>query len=150
MSRTRKDRPYWVLHNDPKSPRKAHHHHLKTVREKVGEEPVYRDDFDGKPFVWYARPLYKRWVETVECDLDKPYKQNDGFHGKNCSYYLDWYPENYRSNKSMQRLTNGALRSKVRQQLHTALICQDPNEPANWWDVDIHSDSKYAKSGWWG
>jgi hypothetical protein len=48
-------------------------------------------------------------------------------------------------------LTNGAMRSKVRQQLHNAVrdygsYCEDG---AVWYDVDVAPDTKYASSCWW-
>lgn len=142
MSRTLKDRPYSVLKADPKMARYASHHHITSRREKVGEEVITRDGYDRSgelihdiPF--WTRPLYKHWVENVDCTLEDPESPD-----KHCYWWLEYYP-NVRSNKDFKSLTNGALRSKVRQQLHTALLDGD------WEAVDIHADCKYAWYGWW-
>jgi hypothetical protein len=154
MSRTRKDRPYWVLKNDPRVARFARHDHLVTIREKVGEEPVYRSALDKDGWHWqdeflYMRPIYGRYVEQVDCDLDVP--EISGYswrHAKNCHYWLEYYP-NVKSHKEYKRLTNGAKRSKVRQVLHSAIRDNGHCTEEEYWDVDTHTDSKYDSSYWW-
>lgn len=154
MSRTRKDRPYWVLKNDPGMARFARHDHLVTIREKVGEEPVYRSALDKDGWHWhdeflYMRPLYGRYVEQVDCDLDVP--EISGYswrHAKNCHYWLEYYP-NVKSHKEYKRLTNGAKRSKVRQVLHSAIRDNGNCTEEEYWDVDTHTDSKYDSCYWW-
>lgn len=170
MSRTMKDRPYWVRANDPKSPRRASHKHMITCHEKVGEEPVYRNalDKDGwhwKPEVWYTRPLFKRWTERVPCTLNVPEKTpsswrhrtrridesyNDKLRkDKHCNYWLI-HDGDYVSGKAYKRLTHSAERGKVRTQLHNALRDFGSYwEEGDWEEVDIHNDSKYASRGWW-
>ena len=130
MSRTRKDRPYWVLKNDPKMSRRAIHEHLIPQREKVGEEEynLYAWRPDIEPVV-RIRPLFKRWTEQVECTLDIPEKNHtvhtgswqgartneEMLEGKHCEYLLDYYP-NIRSNKDNKRLINKSVRAKSRSQ----------------------------------
>ena len=155
MSRTHKDRPYWVLKNDPEMDRYASHNHLKTVYEQIGEEPVYRHVPDKDGWHWhdelmYMRPIFGRRVEHVECDLDVPEVSGYSWRrDKNCHWWLEYYP-NVKSHKEYKQLTNGAKRSKVRQVLHNAVRNNGrwADEEA-WWDVDEHTDSKYDSSYWW-
>lgn len=170
MSRTLKDRPYWVRVNDPRSSRYASHDHRVTCREQIGEEPVYRERPDKDGYHWhkelsYLRPLYRLWSETIPCTLDEPEKPPTTWrwHGprtmtdeqfnervrsrKNCNYHLT-FDGDYRSGKDFKRLTHGAERSKIRQQLQTAMTTHNCWW-ADWEDVDIHNDSKYASRGWW-
>ena len=144
MSRTLKDRPYWVLKNDPKMDRYAIHHHLITHRELVGYEPIMRTDGLGNEVLWYMAGIYNSWSERVDCTLDLPESPSDSRfrNDKHCCYWLEYYP-NIRSNKDIKQLTNGALRSKVRQQLREAILDGD------WEAVDIHTDCKYIWYGWW-
>ncbi len=171
MSRTLKDRPYWVRVNDPSSSRRASHTHMITCHEKIGEEPVYREVPDKDGWHWrkevsYMRPLFRRWVETVPCTLNLPerrssnswrmaprklgeerneYMRND----KHCNYWLT-HDGDYVSGKAFKRLTHSAERSKIRQQLQTALTTHNYWwDDGDWNDVDIHNDSKYASRGWW-
>ncbi|WPH59015.1 hypothetical protein SEA_LUCKYSOCKE_45 [Streptomyces phage LuckySocke] len=167
MSRTYKDRPHWVRRNDPTTEKYASHDHLITCREKVGEEPVMRralskDGWHWEDEVWYTRPLFKRWTEKVPCTLHVPEEgpsnhwrktynrtNEEKRNNKNCFFNLEYYPGGP-SGKVFKRLTHGAERSKIRQQLQVAL-----NTHSHWWDdgewddVDIHNDSKYASRGWW-
>jgi hypothetical protein len=162
MSRTRKDRPYWVKVNDPTSPRYASHNHIVTLSEVVGEEPVYRDGYDKHgnlvhDVLYYIRKLYKHWPAQVDCTLDRPTAppcmtnlskvwrspDNDArLSAKHCEYRLI-HDGDYVSGRTWKCLTNGAVRSKVRQQLHEALLNK------NWDHVDIFTDSKYDSRGWW-
>lgn len=187
MSRTRKDRPYWVMKNDPTAERYARHDHLVTLREQIGEEPVYRNvpDKDGwhwKEEVLYMRPIFRTWTETVDCTIDTPEEpvsvwrrktyartNEERLAEKNCFHWLEYYP-NTRSNKDYKRLTNGAARSKVKQQLHSAVRdygswveypawqwysddYYDQEFPwpeyIDWEDVDVFVDSKHLSRGWW-
>lgn len=154
MSRTLKDRPYWVLKNDAAMDRYATHNHLMTIREKVGEEPVYRHVPDKDGWHWhdelmYMRPIFSRRVERVDCDLDIPEISGHSWRGaKNCHYWLEYYP-NVKSDKEYKRLTNGAKRSKVRQVLHNAVRDNGRTTDEECWDVDTHTDSKYDSSYWW-
>lgn len=163
MSRTHKDRPYWVLKNDPNMDKYATHHHTVILLEEIGEEPVYRNipNKNGRGWheeIWYSRKLYKRVPVAVDCTLDvpetgscSPYgKTNENkLNQKNCHWWLEYYP-NVRSNKDIKRLTSGALRSKVRQQLHNAVRDYGSYwEEGDWDDVDIFVDSKQANTGWW-
>lgn len=160
MSRTRKDRPYWVLKNDPSMDRYATHDHIVVLREQIGEEPVYRKalDKDGwhwKDELWYMKKLYSHTAVNVDCTLDMP--EEDGrvyrkrattneerLAQKNCYWWLEYYP-NVKSSKDYKRLTNGAVRSKVRQQLNKAV--RDRN--SDWEDLDVFVDSKHVGNGWW-
>lgn len=167
MSRTRKDRPYWVLKNDPKMARYATHDHLVTLSEVVGEEPVYRtmptkDGWHWQEVLWYTRKLYKHTRVEVDCTLDVPEGGPSKYWGKartktneerlaqkNCYWWLEYYP-NVKSSKEYKRLTNGATRSKVRQQLHSAVRDLGTYwEDDDWYDVDIFEDSKHLSRGWW-
>lgn len=162
MSRTLKDRPHWVRRNDPKTDKYAKHDHKVILREKVGEEPVMRRAYDRDGWhshdeVWYYRPLFKRWIETIPCTLDVPENgpsswrwrrprnlTNDELRNeKNCHWNLEYYPGGP-SGKEYKRLTNGAIRSKVRTQLHLALV-----NDLDWDEVDINDGGKYLSRGWW-
>ncbi len=168
MSRTRKDRPYWVLKNDPKMARYASHDHVVTLMELVGEEPVYRrvpdkDGYHWQDKLWYVRKLYKRTPVVVPCTLDIPegtpstwryrspriISNEERLKQKNCYWGLEYHP-NIRSNKDMKQLTNGAVRSKVRQQLHEAVKSYGTDwDEDDWYDVDVFVDSKHIHAGWW-
>lgn len=163
MSRTRKDRPYWVMKNDPTVERYASHNHLALQTELMGEEPVYHNKWGTGEQLWYTRRLYKRWYEHVDCTLDIPegtpstwrlrsprtMTNEDRLADKNCYWNLEYYP-NIRSSKDFKRLTNGAVRSKVRQQLHNAVRDYGRYwEDGDWEDIDVFEDSKYTSSHWW-
>lgn len=167
MSRTRKDRPYWVLKNDPTFDRYATHNHLVILLEKIGEEPIYHNvpDKDGWRWheeIWYTRKLYRRTSVHVRCTLDvvedgsrtywsrtRPKTNEERLAQKNCYWWLEYYP-NIRSSKDFKQLTNGAVRSKVRQQLHNAVRDYGSYwEDGDWDDVDIFVDSKHITSKWW-
>ena len=142
MSRTLKDRPYWVRVNDPKSSRRNSHKHHVMCREKVGEEPVYRRVPDKDGWHWhdellYMRPIYRLWTEEVPCTIDMPegspsswrtvkrYRTDEEFNNhqrtkKNCYRSLT-FDGDYVSGKDFKRLTHSAERSKVRTQLHNAV-----------------------------
>lgn len=162
MSRTLKDRPHWVRRNDPKTDKYAMHDHKVVLREKVGEEPVMRRAYDKDGWhsheeVWYTRPLFKRWVENTPCTLDMLEKgpsswrfrrprsltNDELLEEKNCYWNLEYYPGGP-SGKEYKKLTNSALRSKVRTQLHMALV-----NDLDWDEVDINDGGKYASRGWW-
>lgn len=151
MSRTLKDRPYWVLKNDPDMDKKYPiHHHVVTHSEVVGTEEITRQGIDLKTghwitVHWYDRNLYKTWRENVDCTLDIPENDVLGYRrqDKHCYYNLEYYP-NEHSEKEFKQLSNRAVRSKIRQQLHTALISN-----LDWDEVDINDSSKYNKYGWW-
>jgi len=157
LSRTLKDRPYWVLKNDPKMSRYATHAHIVMQREEIGEEEYdrypWRPDVDP---VTHIRKLYRRWYENIPCTLDIPeqsrharqYARWQGRHtneemleGKYCEYWLRYYP-NMKSDKAFKQLTNQAIRSRINQQLRAA--CHEDPE-----DVDISTDTKYNSRGWW-
>lgn len=118
MSRTFKDRPYWVLKNDPKMARYAVHNHLVPHRKEVGEEQYnifsWRKDSHDLTPIYRTRKLYKRWSEYVPCTLDIP-ETKDYDEDKHCEYYLEYYP-NVHSNKSAKHMVNKSTRGKVRQQ----------------------------------
>lgn len=96
----------------------------------------------------------------------------DKLADKHCYKYPLWYAENWRSKREMKNLTNRALRTKINQQLTRAVKdnghCADIDAVVfvadgfddegtiwkavpytNWLDIDIHTDSKYASTGWW-
>lgn len=150
MSRTLKDRPYKVLKSDPTMDRYCRHDHLKIHREKVGEKkyihtPAESIRDENGEFLYYIPErswivnVYDRWAENVDCTLDLSEDDPE----KQCYWWLEYYP-NIHSDKAFKRLTNGAIRSKVRQQLHTALT-----SGLGWDEIDIYTDSKYDWSGWW-
>jgi hypothetical protein len=155
MSRTYNTRPTWVQNNDPRGPVRVTHNHNVVLKEQIGEEEYEPYWAKGTTRI---RPLYRRWSETVECTLEVPettpsswrlrYPRPDTNEGKladkNCYTYLQYYPENWNSHKSYKRLTNSAVRGKVKQQLHTALISD-----LDWDEIDIYTDSKYVWYGWW-
>ncbi len=162
MSRTHKDRPHWVRRNDPKTDKYATHDHKVVCREQIGEEEVMRLVYDRDGWhthkeVWYTRPLFKRWVETVPCTLDVPengpsswrYRRprtqtnEEKLADKHCYWNLEYYPGGP-SGKEYKKLTNSALRSKVRTQLHMARV-----NDLDWDEVDINDGGKYASRGWW-
>lgn len=168
MSRTLKDRPHWVRRNDPKTEKYASHDHKVVLREKVGEEPVVRrrlskDGWHWEDEVWYTRPLFKRWVEHVPCTLHVPetgpskwryrhprtLSNEEVLNDKHCYWNLEYYPGGP-SGKEYKRLTNSAIRSKVRTQLHNAVrdYGQDWDED-DWYDIDINDGGKYLSRGWW-
>lgn len=165
MSRTLKDRPYWVRVNDPKSSRRQSHDHMVTCREKIGEEPVYRQKLDKDGWHWrdelvYMRPVYRLWREAVPCTLEKPeeapstwrrsYRKtrtdeefNDKVRNdKHCHYWLN-YDGDYVSGKEFKRLTHSAERSKVRTQLHNAI--RDKGR----WVEDTFWDDYYDRDTPW-
>lgn len=167
MSRTRKDRPYWVLKSDPKMDRYATHDHIVVVYDVVGEEPIYRrvpnkDGWGYHEELWYTRKLYKRTPVQVPCTLDTPDKPRhtwrysrsltapDRLEQKNCYWWLEYYP-NVRSHKDFKQLTSGAVRSKVRQKLHEAVrdYGASTTDLDDWYDVDVFVDSKHINKGWW-
>lgn len=171
MSRTLKDRPYWVRVNDPKSSRRASHQHHVTCREKIGEEPVYRQKLDKDGWHWhdeliYKRPVYRLWTEEIPCTLSRPEKSpsswrmkhrtrtdeefnNKVLNDKHCNYWL-MHDGDYVSGKDFKRLTHSAERGKIRTQLHNAVRDYGAYwEDDDWDDIDIHNDSKYASRGWW-
>lgn len=168
MSRTRKDRPYWVLKNDPSMERYASHDHLVLQTEWIGEEPVYRralskDGWHWEDKLYYTRQLYKRWYVAVDCTLDIPegtpstwrlnyprvITNEDRLADKHCYWNLEYYP-NVKSHKDFKKLTNGAVRSKVKQKLHTAVRDYGRYwEDGDWEDIDVFEDSKYNSSQWW-
>jgi hypothetical protein len=148
--------------------RYATHDHKVVLYHLIGEEPVYREvlDKDGwhwKRELWYTRKLYDKEVVNVDCTLDIPegpkstwYRRSgrtisneERLADKNCYWWLEYYP-NIRSNKDFKQLTNGAVRSKVRQQLHNAIrdYGRDWDED-DWYDVDVFVDSKHVSAGWW-
>jgi hypothetical protein len=168
MSRTRKDRPHWVIKNDPTADRYAQHHHLALQNELVGEEPVYKrvpteEGWHWEDKYWYTRKLYKRWYVNVDCTLDVPevapsswrftYPRiminEDRLVDKNCYWQLEYYP-NGRSEKSFKQSTNRAARSKVKQQLHSAVRTYGSLwDEDDWYDVDIFLEAKNVDSGWY-
>ena len=171
MSRTRKDRPYWVRVNDPNSSRRASHGHMITCHEKIGEEPVYRsvpskDGWHWREEVSYNRPLFRRWTEPVPCTLDVPERRSSNSwrmaprrlgeerneylrNDKHCNYWLN-YDGDYVSGKSWKHLTNSAVRGKVKEQLNAAVKSYGSYwEDGDWDEVDVFVDSKHAGNGWY-
>lgn len=167
MSRTLKDRPHWVRRNDPTTEKYASHDHKIVCREKIGEEPIMRrvpskDGWHWYDEVWYTRPLFRRWVESVPCTLDIPEtgpsswwgkhrnsSNEDKRQGKHCYWNLEYYPGGP-SGKEYKRLTNSAIRSKVRTQLHNAVRDYGHDwDEEDWYEVDIHDGGKYVSRGWW-
>lgn len=164
MSRTKKDRPYWVRVNDDNSPRYARHEHFVTCREKVGEEPVYRRALDKDGWHWkeeliYMRPVYRLWQEEVPCTIDRSEKAPSEWrhrpkvrtdaefnerarNGKHCHYWLT-VDGDYVSGKEYKRLTNGAERSKIRTQLHNAV-----RDNGRWVDYFLLDDEETWFDAW--
>jgi hypothetical protein len=156
MSRTYNTRPMWVRNNDPRNvPVRVSHQHSVVLSEVIGEEEY---EPHWAPGTTRTRALYHRWSEPVECTVDVPEETPSSWRfrhprnqtneeklaEKHCYCYPRWYSETWRSEKDFKRLTNSAVRGKVRQQLHTALISD-----LDWDEIDIHTDSKYDWSGWW-
>lgn len=187
MSRTYKDRPYWVMKNDPHMDRYSTHDHLVTLSELVDEEPVFHNvpDKDGWHWheeVWYNRKIYKHWTVQVDCTLDVPEGGPSKYWGrprtrtneerlaqKNCYWWLEYYP-NVKSSKDYKRLTNGIVRSRVRQKLNKAVRSDgqwieypawrwysddyfDQEYPwpdyIAWDEFDMPDGYRYANRGWW-
>ncbi len=169
MSRTRKDRPYWVRVNDPGNvPRRESHQHIIVRREKIGEEVVTKTGWNHKldrwedNVPWYTKNLYRKWVEEIPCTIDVPEAPpstwrstklwNDNHwdpNAKHCNYWLRWDGD-YRSGKNFKRLTHSAERGKIKTQLHNAVRDFGSYwEEDDWDEIDIHNDSKYASRGWW-
>lgn len=164
MSRTYKDRPYWVMKNDPNADRYASHDHKVVLYHLIGEEPVYRNvpDKDGWHWhqeLWYTKKLYDKEVVNVDCTLDmpegpgsywtRPKSNEERLDSKNCHWWLEYYP-NVHSSKDFKRLTNSAVRSKVKQQLNSAVRDYGSYwEEDDWYDVDVFVDSKHMSAGWW-
>lgn len=157
MSRTDKDRPYWVKVNDPDSDRVPYHRHVVSLVEYLGEEPVYRTGFDGREYFAYMHGLYSRWSEDVDCTIDRkeappstwrfrfPRKtDNDQTrNAKHCGFELrhdNWYSGS--NTRYWKRKGNQAIRHKINERLNQALY-ELPD------DVDIFSDSKYIRASWW-
>jgi hypothetical protein len=168
VSRTYNTRPRWVKLNDPKFPTKERHQHYVVKKEQIGEEEVqlypWRIDL---PVKTYMRPLYRRWSEVVPCTIDIP--------------EVHWMQERTRELKSnieklcerrelftqgcsccsrriTKQMTNGALRSKVSQAMHSAirdfgkweiLPLDEIEYNEDWLDVDINPTSKYDSPYWW-
>lgn len=177
MSRTYNTRPTWVQNNDPRNvPARVSHDHRVTLKEQVGEEEY---EPYWAPGTLRIKPLYRYWNEQIPCTLDVPEKTPSSWRfrwprvetnetrlaDKHCYAYPRWMPDNWRSKKDMKRLTNGSVRSKVKQQLHNAVrdngswiefpvwYSEDPENPwpdyIGWEDVDINVDNKYVWSCWW-
>lgn len=164
MSRTKKDRPHWVRVNDPKSSRYANHDHMVRCREKVGEEPVYREKLSKDNWHWekelvYMRPVYHFWVEEVPCTIDRAEpipsawrtrsmsRTDEEFNahqrnGKHCHYWLN-FDGDYVSGKDFKKLTHGAERSKIRTQLHNAV-----RDNGRWVDYFLLDDEENWFDAW--
>lgn len=164
MSRTKKDRPYWVRVNDPSSNRYARHDHMARCREKTGEEPIYRRALDKDGWHWndeiiHMRPLYRIWVEEVPCTLDKPEMppsvwrtrshthtdeefNNKARTEKNCHFWIQ-NDGDYVSGKFFKRLTHSAERGKVRVQLHNAV-----RDNGRWVDYPLLEDQDDWYENW--
>lgn len=193
MSRTLKDRPYRVRVGDPKTPRRYENHdHHVWLREKIGEEKVIVQPAQtihwGKHYVYkqpeisYMKPVYRSWQEAKPCTMDLPNSKSRGWTGrgnkylsneerlskKDCHVEAHYYP-NGPSAKEYQRFSNGARRTKVREQLRDVV-----REFGTWYDdrdiehpynttldevwrsqgidpdsVDVYDDSYYESRGWW-
>lgn len=143
MSRTDKDRPIWVKLNDPSEDRKPYHQHFVILADYTGDIPVYRNGWNGRPYVAYTRGLYKRWSEGVECTLDRPETSSSSWTKRHCGFEFEYHkwcsgPQaTYAKRKS-----NQVIRHDVRQQLNEARYV-DPDE------LDIYNDSKYSFPEWW-
>lgn len=76
MSRTRKDRPYWVRANDKKEKRVEHHNH----------------ELLGRYYRYYGDNRVRQHSE--ECTIDLPRTKNYGDNHYTCTWELD-YGYNY-------------------------------------------------------
>lgn len=157
MSRTYNTRPIWVQNNNPRNvPVRISHEHSVTLRESVGTEEYEPYWARGET---HTRTLYRYWSVPVDCTIDVPetppsnwrYKgfriktNDDKLAEKHCYTYPRFYPENWNSHKSMKRLTNKALRTKINQQLHNAV-----RDNGSWLEFEAHNDfmnAAYASIG---
>jgi hypothetical protein len=152
LSRTRKDRPYWVRANDPKERKTYHHNHIVIHREKVGErkytytpETVERDEFGRvtwrSPERSWMIAVYNRWAEYVGCSIHEPMTKGSNWGREGCytrTLELGYgWPRHY-----AKKAVSQARRHNVTQQLHLAVTNKD-------WDVDILENPLYAKNCWW-
>lgn len=151
MSRTRKDRPYWVRSNDPKERRSEVHNHLRQHREKVGEEkyihtPAHtvRDEYGRflcyvPEYSWMVN-VYKRWVEVAECNVNEPITRDPRWR-EGCKFYAEDVGYGWPRHAAKTAVSQ-ARRHNMRQELHTMLLYGD-------WDLDINENPLYSKNRWW-
>lgn len=152
MSRTRKDRPHWVMENDPKVPRREErHNHVVIAETYIGYDEVEEDHW------WYGKRItkihkYHRESVPVECSIDKPevpgsqYKYprwgnrvnpEDIDNLKTCFHVVHYYPNGYGS-KTFQRVTHSSQRAMVRDRLNKLKKYNDSWYDTHEWLNDIY------------
>lgn len=153
MSRTRKDRPHWVMENDPKVPRREErHNHVVIAETYLGYDEVEEDHR------WYGKRInkihkYHRESVPVECSIDKPevpgsqYKYprwgnrvnpEDLDNLKTCYHVVHYYPNGY-SSKPFQRITHSSTRAQTRDRLNKLKKYND-----QWYEQDWSDWNRYA------
>jgi hypothetical protein len=167
MSRTRKDRPYWVRSNDSKERREAVHNHLRHRREYVRTDvttipPKYVWDWDEMRY--YKIPerqesvhVWDRWTEEVPCNIDEPMTHTHNRWRDGCKYYATDIGYGW-PRHGAKKAVSQARRHNVKQQLKQAInymghhVDTDPNsaiEVPNGYD-DWGTIWRWAEvDNWW-
>lgn len=134
MSRTDKDRPYWVRQNDPSEARLAIHMHHTPMFYTAG---------------WNSN----RWGEIGVCDLDKPMTGEWSVDRKRNCYYRVTPPDHYAYDKCEREDRNlyyyAPVRMKERDLLGKA--AKQYNTSGEVDDVDLpgyHHHMPFG-GGWW-
>lgn len=130
MSRTRKDRPHWVMENDPTMRREERHNHVVTAETYLGYDEVEKETWWGGKQVDKIFKYHRESV-PVECSIDKPEKPGHQYkyprwgnrvnpedldNLKTCYHVVRYYPNGYPA-KSFQRITHSSQRAMVRDKL---------------------------------
>ncbi len=157
MSRTDKDRPYWVKTNDPHENRYIwHDHRPRVIRCISGEREVEWTSYDymtGKYRVAGTRTerTFYRGSIPVECDLAPTPKSKRERRGARCSYEVlgpdyrkywqgsppKWWADMMNHNP-MRRDSRDVLREVVKE-YNSNGECDDPelytpHRHTGWWD----------------
>lgn len=121
MSRTYKDRPYWVRLNDPSEVRRPFHYHEGRGR--------FFEEFEA-------------------CQIDVPYEGKKGEWRRNCGYYLGYHFHRCRVTREFRRLGfYGPLRSDQRMKLRNAVKDYNTFEEV---DEDMYLREQNRRSTFYG
>ena len=156
MSRTDKDRPYWVKTNDPKMERYVDHQHLayKTYKDVFVE--IELEEYKAKDERWrYTHSLWftpeKYWYKERVVDVEYGPECNEGTPTNKdtrgyylCTYELEHYVYSpYKkgsrtSNKSFQRSIHGSDRAAFRNAAKDYLKFANSDD----YEEDLYDDVK--------